>query len=207
MNILIVDNHELILGSLESLLLQMDLNFSIFKTTKGKHALDMVQLHHLDLVISDYMMDEVNGLELLNFVRKRQPHCRFIILSMVAELAIIQALQLLRVDGFISKDADQEEIKQGILSVISDVPFFCQHSKRIMAQPLSDDATQNLYLSKREIEILQFLYEEKKNQEIADLLFISVATVESHKKNLIRKLGVKSALGLVKYAVENKHLL
>jgi DNA-binding NarL/FixJ family response regulator len=203
MKILIADNHELVLDSLEQIISSNLLATVLFRATNGKQALDIAKYKQPDLIISDYRMEEMNGLELLIAAKKENPTVKFLVVSMVNEPLVIEALVQNGVDGYVNKDCDKWEILKSIKTILGGQSFFCKSTYRIMK---SSKLTYNErpYLSKRELEILKLVYAEKKNQEIAVLLGISVSTVETHKKNLIKKLKVKTTVGLIKYVAQNQ---
>lgn len=203
MNILLVDNHELLLQSLAQLLEDNRLATHIYRAKNGIEALRLAKSKQPDVIISDYKMEGLNGLELLSSVQKEKLPARFLVISMVDEPVVINALLQNGADGFISKDCDKSEILQGIRSVIAGQPFLCKATLQILSSH-RQNTPQHPLLSHRELEILRLIYAEKKNQEIADYLSIAVSTVETHKKNLLKKLQVKSTVGLVKYVVENR---
>jgi DNA-binding NarL/FixJ family response regulator len=205
MNILLADNHELLLQSLEQLIGENKLADRIFKAGNGTEAWQLIKSKHPDLVISDYKMDGLNGLELLTRLKKENLPAGFLVISMVDEPVVINALMQNGANGFISKDCDRRETLQGIKAVIAGQQFMCSTTKRILKSNRTNPP-QRPFFSLRELEILKLIYAEKKNQEIAKHLSIAVSTVETHKKNLLKKLHVKSTVGLVKYVVENGFL-
>ncbi len=202
MNILLVDNHDLILDSILLLIHDIVPEAKVFKAFNGNDAFNIAKLHKPDLVISDYKMEGLNGMELLGAIKNENITTRFLIISMVSEYAVINALINQGVDGYINKECDKWEISKGIKLVLQGKQYLCSNTKQILNEYKFNDS-KSPYLSKREVEILKHIYAEKKNQEIAAILNISVSTVETHKKNLIKKLKVKTYVGLIKYVAEN----
>jgi DNA-binding NarL/FixJ family response regulator len=202
MNILLVDNHDLILDSILLLIQDIVPEAKVFKAFNGNDAFNIAKLHKPDLVISDYKMEGLNGHELLGAIKNENITTRFLIISMVSEYAVINALINQGVDGYINKECDKWEISKGIKLVLQGKQYLCSSTRHILNDYKFNDS-KSPYLSKREVEILRHIYAEKKNQEIATILNISVSTVETHKKNLIKKLKVKTSVGLIKYVAEN----
>jgi len=202
MNILLVDNHELILDSILQIITDTVVDANVYKALNGLDAYNLAKINMPDVVISDYKMEGMNGMELFMALKQENINAKFLIISMINEYAVINALINEGISGYINKESDKWEISKGIKMVLEGKPFFCSATKAIINNHQHSHAV-SPYLSKREKEILRYVYAEKKNQEIAALLNISVSTVETHKKNLIKKLKVKTTVGLIKYVAEN----
>lgn len=202
MNILLVDNHELILDSILQIITNTVVDANVYKALNGLDAYNLAKINMPDVVISDYKMEGMNGMELFMALKQENINAKFLIISMINEYAVINALINEGISGYINKESDKWEISKGIKMVLEGKPFFCSATKAIINNHQHSHAV-SPYLSKREKEILRYVYAEKKNQEIAALLNISVSTVETHKKNLIKKLKVKTTVGLIKYVAEN----
>jgi two-component system nitrate/nitrite response regulator NarL len=202
MKILIADNHELILESMRGMLEEHFPQARLRKASDGIAALDEARRFSPDVIISDFKMPGLNGLELISRLRQEAWKGKFVVLTMVNELMVIQALMAMKADGIISKECDKTEILKGVAAVLRGESFVCSNTKNVLNQ--GQQAPSKIpVLSKREQEVLRLICEEKKNKEIASILHISVYTIETHKKNLIRKLNVKSTVGLVKYAYDS----
>lgn len=206
MNILLVDNHELILDSMMQIIANTVSEAKVFKALNGNDAFNIAKLHKPDLVISDYKMEGLNGMELYMALKNEKIITQFLIISMVNEYGVINALINEGINGYINKECDKWEISRGIKQVLEGKQYFCSVTQDIINTHKRSNYTIP-YLSKRENEILRYIYAEKKNQEIATILNISVSTVETHKKNLIKKLKVKTMVGLIKYVAENKNII
>lgn len=200
MTVLIVDNHDLILDSLSRSLAEHGLATKVVKASSGESAWEQVKTLKPNLVISDYRMSGMNGPELLIKVKEMQPAIRFLMISMIDEPVMIQNIRAKGADGFVHKESPKEELLAAVRSIAEGKSYFCWFTQQL----LKNSSKSSVLFSKRELEILKLIVEEKKNQEIAELLFIDVSTVQTHKKNLIKKMGVKTAVGLVKYTLENK---
>ncbi len=203
MKVLIADNHELILESIEGIIIDKYPNARVKRVSTGREALNEAKVFMPDFVISDYKMGGITGLEFLSELRKNKDNVGFLVVSMIQEFAVIKSFLDLNVDGYIIKDAEKREIQLGIYTVLEGGRFFCSLTKGIInANKLRVESAP--FFSKRELEVMRLIYAEQKNQEIAINLSISVSTVETHKKNILKKLNVKSTIGLIKYIVEEK---
>jgi DNA-binding NarL/FixJ family response regulator len=203
MKFLIADNHDIMLEGVSRLLNEKNIPDNTFKASNGVEALTIALEKKPDFIISDYKMEGMNGLELLIKIKEKELDCKFLVISMIDEAAIIETLIKYGVDGFVSKESPKEEIIEAVKHIQDGRKYYCRNTQEVLKQfrRLKNDT---VFLSKRELEILKMVVAEKKNQEIASDLNISVSTIETHKKNLIKKLGVKGSVGLVRYALEKK---
>jgi DNA-binding NarL/FixJ family response regulator len=201
MKVLIVDNHELILESIEAIIMVKYPKCWVKKVMNGKEALEEAKRFIPDCIISDYKMEGLTGLELLSELKIASISTRFLVISMIQEMAVIRAFMDNGVSGYISKDAEKREIQRGIYTVLEGGQFFCSLTKELINAD-KGRVTSAPFFSKRELEVMKLIYAEQKNQEIASRLNISVSTVETHKKNILKKLNVKSTVGLIKYIVQ-----
>jgi len=179
------------------------------EASNGEEALNLLTKNEVDVVITDISMPVMDGIAFLKEIREKMPDQKVIALTMLGEVTHIKQMISLGVNGYLLKNSSEDEIILAINTVIEGQNYF---SKEV-TQSLIDDLagkrkpkqrlTIETPLSKREKEVLRLIAEEYSNQEIADELFISVRTVDSHKHNLLEKTGAKNVAGLVLYAVEH----
>lgn len=203
MNIVIADNHALIVSALIKHFNEKHPTYNVHPCGDGAQALALIQAHAPALVISDYRMDQLNGLDLLLAIKATKLKPYFLMISMVDEGTIIRHVLDGGAHGFLNKESPMDEIFYGINQVLLGKVYICRITQEILKKQ-SPAISGEQYLSPRELEVLKLITAEMKNQAIAARLNINVSTVETHKKNLIRKLGVKSSIGLVKYALANR---
>lgn len=203
MKILIIDNHEFILESVKNIITELNQFTEIETVNDPELALEKIKVLAPDIIISDYKMSEMNGLELVMNIRAFNKTSKIIILSMVDEGEVIETLIKQGINGYIHKESSIGNISKAIDVVIKGSNFFCVKTQEILKKHRVNNKP-SFFLSKRELEILKLIVDEFKNKDIAKQLNISVSTVETHKKNLIKKLQVKTTVGLVKYAVKNQ---
>jgi DNA-binding NarL/FixJ family response regulator len=203
MKVLVVDNHDLILHSLTQMLKEENIASEILTAGNVTEGVEKAVELKPNLIISDYKMGNGNGLDLFYELRAEGIYSKFLIISMIDEGALINMLYNEGVDGYINKESSKSEIINGITQIIQGNKYLCELSRKSLKN-FKATHSDNKFLSKRELEILKLVVQERKNQDIAELLNITVSTVETHKKNLIKKLGVKSSIGLVKYSLDNK---
>lgn len=203
MKILIVDNHDFILDSVRNVLQGNTLFTSIQTVNNPKVALESILLTKPDIIISDYKMPDMNGLELVMALKEQKISSKIIILSMVDEGEVIETLLNQGISAFINKESATINLSLAIDEVLKGNTFLCFHTQEVLKKHRQTPNT-SVFLSKRELQILKWIVAEYKNQDIAQELNISVSTVETHKKNLIKKLNVKGVVGLVRYALEKQ---
>lgn len=203
MKILIIDNHELILDSIKILLNENFPEAKIWLSQNSELGKNYLSDLSFDYIICDYKIDNLNGLDVFQYFKKSGKNGKFLIISMINDPIIIETILEHGVNGFICKEGSKTELIRAIQELKNKDKFICLASQEILKGHKRKSKTQ-VFLTKREYEIMSLIMKEFKNQDIAKKLSISVSTVETHKKNLISKLQVKGTVGLVKYALENQ---
>lgn len=210
-NYLLADDHQLFLDGLHSLLAEMDGVKVLGTATSGKKLLDKLRSYpHCDVVIVDLHMADGDGKFVTREIKERYPHIKVVVLTMDDHLENIREVLQAGAMGYILKNTGKTELQIALEKVASGEFYLSQSVGQQLAQdmlrpasyaaPRSSEAT----LTEREEEILRMIAEENSNQEIADRLFISPKTVETHRKNLMKKIGVRNSLGIYKYAVKHQ---
>lgn len=207
--ILLVDDHEIVRDGL-AFYFEDQTDFKVaFQASNGKEAFDILNTRSVDIVVTDIMMPMMDGLELLRQIRKNLPHQRVMVLTMLGEARHIKEMIALGVEGYLLKNCTRSEILNALTLIMAGENYFAQEVTRSIINDLAGkrNPRQRLVteipLSRREKEILKLILEEHSNQEIADRLFISQRTVETHKHNLLEKTGAKNIVGLVLYAMDH----
>ncbi len=208
--ILIADDHPLVADSL-SMLLGSNPGFEVIGTVhNGLQALDFVQKNETDVLLVDYHMPIFNGIEVISRVKELSPSVKTIMLTMNEEASFIKESIQVGVDGYVMKSADKPELVKAIKTVYDGEKYFGAKVIKKLAEipdansPTGKTELENIQsLTKREIEIVRLVAEDLSNIQIAERLSISPATVETHRRNLLKKIGVSTAVGLVKWGVKN----
>ncbi len=208
--VIIVDDHQIVLDSLSLLLGSFDGIQVTGKFTDGHKALLHYQQHGADILITDMRMPNMSGVVLCGEVRKINPDARVLMLTMVEDAKQIREAIKVGVNGYILKMTDAEELLLAIRTVLEGRKYFSEQVVVELAV-VKDDAFTNktgafARLTIRELEILRLVAKEFSTTEIADKLFISVPTVETHRRNLMQKIGAKSVVGLVLFAIKHELL-
>lgn len=211
--ILLADDHQMFLDGLSSLLSQLKDVQVIAAVNSGKEVLDRLQELSPDLVIVDLNMPVMDGLETTRQIKKKYPALKVLGLTMENDLTAVTGMLEAGASGYILKNTGKVELELAIRQVIKGEPYLSQSISNKLAQNLLQNFQQRKeiqnelsLLTERELEILKMIALEHSNTEIATLLFISPKTVETHRKNLMKKIGVKNSLGVYKFAVKHKLL-
>lgn len=166
-------------------------------------ALEQIQLIKPQIVLTDINMPELSGIDLVRRLKPRLPETKFIALSMFGERSYIKDMLNAGVSGYILKNTGREELIRAIKLVVSGKEFFSDDVASVIEMsPLNNEDINTINLTEREVDIIECIAKEMSNAEIAKALFISERTVETHRKNIFRKTGTRSVLGLVKFALE-----
>ena len=212
--IVIADDHPLYLEGLE-MLLKKDVNFQILKVCKsGNETINTLQEADCDVLLMDLHMLDMTGLDALIKIREFKPNQKIIILTHQKGNRYLPKLEKLNVNGYILKNIELNELITAITKVNAGEKYFSKGINQLTKEEdfyikssiiLNDDSPGAL-LTEREVEILIHVCNELSSAEIGEKLFISVGTVDTHRKNIMHKLGVTSTVGLVKYALKHKLL-
>ena len=181
------------------------------KASSGEEAINEVSSSKPDIILMDIMMKGMTGIEASKWIKDRDPEVKIILISSDVTEELVQLAIQAGVDGYLPKKVDKEVLVEAIRTVDSGERYFSKDITDIVMETMykaqgkaktktaSDDK-----LSKRELEVFQQIALGKTNQEVADELFISVKTVETHKANIMSKLDLKNTVELVKYAIREK---
>jgi two-component system response regulator NreC len=208
--VFITDDHEMYLEGL-ALLLAKQADIEVVGTAgSGKELLGKVQGLDTDVLLLDLYLPDMPEEELLQQIRAARPELKIIYLTLLRGTRYIHKLTRHQIQGYILKNASVAELLTGLRTVHGGGTYF---SKDINIADRNEDFRNTItiedkqideILSRRELEVLKLICKEYSNADIADKLFLSVSTVETHRKNLISKLGVNNTVGLVKFALRNK---
>lgn len=204
----IVDDHQIVIDGLVSLLKEQSPIHIVVTATSGKEMLSLLQQHTIDILLTDVMMPEMNGKDLAVAVKNQFPAIKIMALSMsdqgdVAEEMIENA----SIAGYLLKQTGKAELLEAIKKVYNGGQYFQDKIlEQLEKQSHIKKNTEHAHLTRREIEIISLIEKNLSNKQIADSLCIAVHTVETHRKNILRKTGTNNMLSLVKWAYENKVL-
>lgn len=210
--VLVVDDHDIVRYGICSVLKSSADVDVVGEASNGVEAVSKFEELNPDVMLLDISMPEMNGIETTRTIIKKYPDARILILTMHLNEEYLNQVLSAGASGYILKNTEIGEMLNAIRSVAKGKQIFSDPISSIMTEKYvrsaqygadhKDSGMPNL--TKRETEILQKIADGKTSQEIAEVLFISPRTVDTHRANLIQKLGVKNSAGLVRYAIENQ---
>jgi DNA-binding NarL/FixJ family response regulator len=204
LRILLVDDHAVVLAGLRALLADLDAEI-VAEASDGRAAVELARLHRPDVVIMDIAMPELNGLEAAALIRHENPAVRVMILSMHdSKEYVLQALKV-GASAYLRKDAAAVELGLALAAVRGGGTYLSPSvSKQVIDHYVTgaDDKPQ-MPLTPRQREVLILISEGESTKEIANRLHVSVKTIESHRLQLMGRLGINDVAGLVRYAVRS----
>lgn len=205
--ILLVDDHQLVLDGIKSMI-EGDKRFVIVGTAvNGQNALNIIKNlpTTIDIVISDISMPIMNGIELCKHIKNEFNSILVMILSMHNSVSIVKEAITVDADGYMLKSVGQDEFLYGLNRLVENGSFYSQDIMPIISNQFLGNSNESItvQLSPREKEILNLITQELTSKEIADKLFISKQTVDTHRINIMQKTNSKSVVGLIKYAMLN----
>ena len=206
-SVLVADDHGIVREGLRRLVEAEDDLEVCAEARDGREVLELVEEHQPQVVVLDISMPKLGGLETLERLRSKYPDVRVVLLSVHGDPPFIQSAIALGADGYVLKNGRTMEIVSAIRAVTKGGSYFSPVvAREIVEQMRTPQArTQEPFsvLSTREREVLQLIAEGMSAKEVASQLSISTKTVEAHRTSLMRKLGVRKATELVRYALRH----
>lgn len=211
-NIFLVDDHQIVRDGIKSLLLDSSEISIAGEALNGKELMEKLETIKPDVILMDISLPDISGIELTKQVTQNFPEIKVVILSMYTQEEFITNAIVAGAKGYLPKNTTQQELLNAVKAVCDGKEYYNDAVSKIILEnyistvrkskevEIANDAET---LSSREKQILKLYVEGMSNQQIADKLFISIRTVESHKNHIMQKLGVKSTVELVKYAIRN----
>lgn len=206
-NVLLADDHSIIRDGLKSLLANVPGIFICGEAADGLEVMNLLKTTPTDVVVMDVNMPRLNGIETTRRIKGEYPHIRIIALTMYNQSDTIKTMVEEGVWGYLLKDSSSTELIGAIENVSQGRKYFNNDIfDLLLMNPENnkeDGAGDKSMLTTREKEILKLIAEEYASKEIADKLFLSINTVNAHRRNLVQKLGTKNTAALVRYAIKN----
>jgi len=205
--VFIVDDHKMVIEGL-MLLLQNHPEISVIgHALDGEEALGQIELMKPDVILMDINMPGLNGIETTKRLLSSNPDAKVIAISMHKETSLIKLMLSHGAKGYVLKNAGQEELIKAITSIHAGKRYFDEVVNEIIINSVTNHSNEKEQtvipkLSRREKEVLRLIMYECTTQEIAEKLFISFGTVETHRRNMLIKTGARNTVGLVKMALD-----
>lgn len=207
--ILLADDHELIRTGIRNLI-GSNKDFQIIgESADGEDTVAKVRQLHPDVVIVDISMPKLSGIDATRRIRVEFPSVKVLVLTMHENAEYVYQILKSGASGYLLKNAGKDEITEAIYAVTKGSKFFSPRISELMISEYvrnaekRDEKTGEASLTRREKEVLNYIARGMNNQQIAENLFISPRTVETHRTNIMQKLNIHDAANLVRYALEN----
>src|SRR5258706_3608575 len=208
--ILLVDDHQLIREGIRSMLKDSKDIEITGSVSSGEDAINEVRSHRPDVILMDIVMGGMTGIEATRWIKEDEPDIKIVLVTMEISKEYVSAGIKSGVNGYLPKDVDRETLLNAIYAVHKGERFFNDAIMKLVFEDFySNEKMKGVpkklpnELTKREFEILSQVATGKTNKELAEALFISVKTVETHKGHILEKLGLRNTAELVKYAIKN----
>lgn len=206
----LVDDHKMIRVGLKNFLDDNDDFDIIGEAENGEDCLNQLETLSPDIVLTDLNMPKMDGLELTKAIKLKYPEIKIIALTMMGESQHIKQMLVEGAMGYLLKDCSEEQLMTAIKNVYDGGTYYSPEVTNVIlnnirkVKPTASKIVGEMPLTDREKEVLHLIVKEKTNKEIADELFISVRTVDAHKRNLLDKTGSKNIAGLVLYSIDRQ---
>lgn len=216
--ILLADDHEVVRNGLKLMLSQQKAFIPVIEEVgDGEEVIQITSQRSFDVVLLDISLPKQNGIDITKILMKRNGGTRILALTMHREEYIIKQMISAGALGYLLKNTGVDELTKAILTVSSSKRYFCNEASQVLISNAKNDLpalnkrhelnlNQKDVLSVREKEVMLLIVKELSSAQIAEKLFISKRTVDSHRKNIISKLNLKNTAGLVKYALQHNLL-
>jgi len=197
---LIVEDHPIVSDSLTNLINSSDLSLECHHVTTAHDGLAWLNGNKAEIILLDINLPDMSGIEFCTIAKSRHANLKILAITSIEQRHVVDQMLAAGANGFILKSSDTTEILEAIKQIISGNSYISQNVADLLKGKLHTNGDLPV-LTRREVEVLKLIANGLTNQEIADKLFISSWTVDSHRKNLLLKFNAKNTAILVKTAV------
>ncbi len=202
--VFIVDDHPIVIKGLLTAL-EDDPNIQVVgQAESSRDCFLWFEENHADVVLLDIHLDEMDGIEVCKQLIKKMPELGIIGLTTYDQISFVNAMVKNGAKGYLYKNTSEEELMEAIKTVYAGREFFSREVYQKLIHQSNKNRSRSFIpkITRREKEVLQLIYDEYTNQEIAKKLFLSVSTIETHRMNLCTKLNVRNTAGLIREAIK-----
>ncbi len=201
-SLVIADDHQIVIDGLKAILKSEKSINIVQECSNGIQVVDFIEKNGIvDILILDINMPEMDGIECARILKNLYADQKILILTMYDDPELIRNLMEVGADGFVLKNTGKAELLEAIDRLMNGSTYFGQDVTRSLARSMKKERPENrIQLTRREKEVLKLLYEGLTTQEIAERLYISSHTVDSHRKNLLSKFSTKNTTSLLREA-------
>lgn len=201
--VFIIDDHPMVVAGIQALLNNSEVAHVCGAAFDAGTALELLRTNPADVILVDINLPDMNGIDLCVILKKTFPKLKILGLSTFKERSFITRMMEAGASGYLLKNVSKEELEDAIVTARKGRAYLSIEVATTLAG--AQNAVPSIpMLTAREKEVLHFIAEGLTNQEIAEKLFISILTVDSHRKNLLAKFGVKNTAAMIKTALEMK---
>lgn len=201
-NLLIADDHQIVIDGIKSILEEEESVSVIAEASNGEEVLAFLRSATVDIAIVDINMPKMSGIEVTKVMKEKYPEIKVLILTMYNNVEFIKNLMEVGADGFILKNTGKIELLTAIEQLQKGDTYFGQEVTQTLAKSYQKENDPVVKLTRREKEVLQLLADGLTTSELAEKLFISKHTADSHRQNLMSKLEAKNTATLLKKAFQ-----
>lgn len=204
--IILADDHELFRDGFTSLIDKCPGIELVAQTCNGKHLVELTEKLLPDVVLTDIMMPDMNGIEATREISKKFPGVGIIVISMFNESYMLKDMLEAGAIGYLLKNASKEELVSAINSVYKNRPFFCNDTTIKLAKlHTSNTFSHNVenQLTEKEKEVILYICRGMANKDIAEKMYLSIRTIEGYREKIMQKTKTTKVAGLVLYAIVN----
>lgn len=206
----LADDHQMLIEGMKAVI-KTNADFEVVGfSLNGVNLIEQAIDAQTDILVMDINMPEKDGLQVLEEVSKSEMSFKVIVLSSYDDLKLVREVMKLGAKGYLTKQCVAESIVESLYEVQNGEEYFCRTMREKIFESFSRkegnsdiEISPTIILTEREFVIIKLIALEYSGKEISEKLFISTNTVETHRKNLLKKLNVKGSIGLVKYAIKN----
>lgn len=205
--IMIVDDHQMFIDGVRALLSSSEKYEVVSEALNGSDALDVLTAGGIDLMITDLSMPEMSGTELVKKAKELYPELKILVLSMHSNRETVSEILMAEAEGYILKNTGRKELTSALDRIMDDGTFYSNEVMSIMFEKVKKEKKiqeEINPLTERELEILKLIVQELSSEEIAQKLFISRRTVDTHRKHILQKTKSKTIVSLIKFAFRNE---
>ncbi|MCE7990974.1 MAG: response regulator transcription factor [Roseivirga sp.] len=205
--ILIADDHEMIIEGMKLMLNQVPDFEVVAEAYDGEKVIEIVKsIHELDLVILDINMPKKDGIEVAKQLKEEFPEVKILIVSMYNRPEFIKNLIAIGVDGYVLKNSGKKELHQAIRSLMQNEPFYGKEITKTVIKSYQKkkvfDSPLDIEVTEREKDVIRLIADGLNSAEIAEKLFVSSHTIDTHRKNILSKLQVKNSAGVIRFGIQ-----
>lgn len=198
-NTIIVDDHLLFAEGLARILGDMQ-NLKLLKIVSSYNEVTrLLSQHHIDLILLDIKLKDENGIDICTLIKNLYPESKVILISMFDPDSLAAEIKKCNADGYIPKSTDAQEVKNTINAILQGESVFLE-----LGNDSAKETPVEKLITSREKEIITLIKQGKTAKEISDILNISIFTVDTHRKNILKKLNLSSIKNLIAFSFNNK---